>query len=175
MEIELNSSEQNQSLVATIYNNIGLAYYEQERYAEALVFYEKALAIQLKVYLNSLPPNHPLIATAYQNLSMTHFSKSESECFGNEESDHIDFTHQELKQTLDCARKTLPINSMNFPSDHHEVIRVRDWIGALEKIERARHSTVPAESWSTIDTIALLESVFAEIETGAFPLTFKPL
>jgi tetratricopeptide (TPR) repeat protein len=46
------------------YNNIGLLYNLQGRYAEALQYFQKALAIQLAV----LGENHPDVATSYNNI-----------------------------------------------------------------------------------------------------------
>ena len=53
---------------ATSYNNIGLVYYAQGNYAQALEFYNKALAIQLKV----LGENHAATATSYNNIGLVY-------------------------------------------------------------------------------------------------------
>jgi tetratricopeptide (TPR) repeat protein len=44
--------------IALTYNNLGLLYYDNGEYAEALKFYQESLEMNY----NILPPTHPLIA-----------------------------------------------------------------------------------------------------------------
>jgi len=56
-----------------IYNGLGMAKYKQGEYADAIVFYEKALDI----YGKTLPPNHPNLAKLYSNIGVTYQDMSE--------------------------------------------------------------------------------------------------
>ena len=55
---------ENNSEVATSYNNIGLIYYSQGNYAQTLEYCNKALEIYLSVFGDS----HPDVATSYNNI-----------------------------------------------------------------------------------------------------------
>ena len=56
---------------ATSYNNIGLVYDNQGNYAKALEYYEKSLAIDLKVF----GENHPDTAMSYNNIGGVYYDQ----------------------------------------------------------------------------------------------------
>jgi tetratricopeptide (TPR) repeat protein len=57
----------------SIYNQIGLAKYNQGEYKEAIKFYEKALKIKEK----TLPANHPALAIFYNNIGNVYYKMNE--------------------------------------------------------------------------------------------------
>ena len=62
---------ENNSDVATSYNNIGLVYYNQGNYAQTLEYCNKALEIYLSVFGDS----HPDVATSYNNIGLVYYSQ----------------------------------------------------------------------------------------------------
>ncbi|CAF2078155.1 unnamed protein product [Rotaria magnacalcarata] len=81
------------SLLATSYNNIGGLYYMSGNYAQALLFYKRALTMKE----NTLPPNHPSFATCYNNIGLVFDSMGKY-------SKALSF----YQQALDVDRKNLP-------------------------------------------------------------------
>lgn len=57
--------------VAKSYHNIGSVYYRQGKYEEALVQYQKALAIDLAVH----GQDHPSVADSYKNIGVVYGSQ----------------------------------------------------------------------------------------------------
>jgi tetratricopeptide (TPR) repeat protein len=58
----------NESEKGPIYHQLGWVKYNQGEYQEAIIFYEKALAIKQQ----SLPPNHPDLGASYNNIGMVY-------------------------------------------------------------------------------------------------------
>jgi tetratricopeptide (TPR) repeat protein len=79
--------------MAHSYSNIGLVDQEQDKYLEALKFYEKSLAIKQK----HLPPYHSSLSTAYNNIGLVHYSLKE-----------YDAALEHYDQSLEIQLKSLP-------------------------------------------------------------------
>ena len=79
--------------MASFYNNIGIIYREEEKYFEALDFYEKSLAIQEK----HLPADHPDLGASYNNIGGVH------DCLG-----HYDLALDHYNRSLQISLKSLP-------------------------------------------------------------------
>jgi tetratricopeptide (TPR) repeat protein len=79
--------------MAMFYNNIGIIYYEQQKYLEALDFYEKSLAIWKK----HLPSDHPALGSSYNNIGAVH------DCLG-----HYDLALEHYNRSLENRLKSLP-------------------------------------------------------------------
>ncbi len=79
--------------MAMFYNNIGIIYDEQQKYLEALDFYEKSLAIDRK----HLPSDHPDLGGSYNNIGIVH------RCLG-----HYDLALEHYNRSLEIKVKSLP-------------------------------------------------------------------
>jgi tetratricopeptide (TPR) repeat protein len=79
--------------MAMFYNNIGIIYQKQQKYLEALDFYEKSLAIQKK----DLPSDHPHLGSSYNNIGAVH------RCLG-----HSDLALEHYNRSLEIKIKSLP-------------------------------------------------------------------
>jgi tetratricopeptide (TPR) repeat protein len=85
--------------MAMFYNNIGIIYYEEEKYLEALDFYKKSLAIHVK----HLPPDHPDLGSSYNNIGIVH------RCLG-----HSDLALEHYNRSLEISLKSLPAQHPTF-------------------------------------------------------------
>jgi tetratricopeptide (TPR) repeat protein len=102
--------EDNPSL-AIVYHRTGSAYYQLERYNEALHLYQKSLAIELK----TLPDNAETIATTYSDLSTAYL--------GLEQFDEALLAGE---QAINQLLKTLPYN-------HPEVLRHQFYLETIKQ------------------------------------------
>lgn len=94
-------------LLATAYNNLGMAYGYLGQHEDALVFIQKAL----KLWEVHLTPDHLSLAVAYSNLGMTHGNLGEFE------------------EELECCVKALAIKKKYYPQDHPSMAKVYNNIG----------------------------------------------
>ena len=81
-----------------VYNELGLGYFSQGEYAEALKYFCKSLAIQRAVYGDS---DHPAIATSYNNIGSVYQSQGE------------------YAKALECYNKSLHIGLAVYGDSNH--------------------------------------------------------
>ena len=73
LQSALSKDGERHPVVATSYNNIGIAYHSQGDYAKALEYYNKSLEIRLSV----LGERHPDVATSYNNIGYIYHSQGD--------------------------------------------------------------------------------------------------
>ena len=67
---------ENHPSIASSYNNIGIVYQQQGKYAQAIENYQKSLEIKERCF----PENHPYIALSYNNIGLV-YAKQEKYAF----------------------------------------------------------------------------------------------
>ncbi|CAF1213252.1 unnamed protein product [Adineta steineri] len=92
-----------------LYYQLGLIKYKQEKYKEALTFYEKSFAI----YQKYLPPNHSDLSHSYHNIGLVHRN------MGN------------YSKALSLHEKALKIRQQSLPSNHPDVAASYNSIGSV--------------------------------------------
>ncbi|CAF1114324.1 unnamed protein product [Adineta steineri] len=92
-----------------LYYQLGLIKYKQEKYKEALTFYEKSFAI----YQKYLPPNHSDLSHSYHNIGLVHRN------MGN------------YSKALSLHEKALKIRQQSLPSNHPDVAASCNSIGSV--------------------------------------------
>ncbi|CAF1066406.1 unnamed protein product [Adineta steineri] len=92
-----------------LYYQLGLIKYKQEKYKEALTFYEKSFAI----YQKYLPPNHSDLSHSYHNIGIVHRN------MGN------------YSKALSLHEKALKIRQQSLPSNHPDVAASYNSIGSV--------------------------------------------
>jgi Tfp pilus assembly protein PilF len=94
---------------APIYNQLGLIKNRQERYEEALVFYEQSH----EIYKRTLPPNHPDLAISYNNIGLVYSNLNE------------------YSKALLSYKEALRIREESLPSNHPDLAASYNNIGIL--------------------------------------------
>ena len=96
-----------ESTKAAIYGQLGGAKYNQGDYQEAIVFYEKSLAI----YQKTLPSNHPSLASSYNNIGGAYYSMGD------------------YPKALLSNEKALAMRQQSLPSNHPDLAASYNNIG----------------------------------------------
>ncbi|UJR18382.1 hypothetical protein I4U23_005286 [Adineta vaga] len=99
---------------ASLYHQLGLAKYDQGKYREAIIYYEKSLTIKQEKFSS----NHPYLATSYNNIGNV---------YGNI-GDH--------SKALSFHKKALEIQQQFLPSNHPDVAKYYNDIGVVYDIMR---------------------------------------
>jgi tetratricopeptide (TPR) repeat protein len=96
---------------AHLFHQLGMVKSDQEKYGEAVEFYEKSLEVDKK----NLPANHPDLATSYSNIGSVHKK------MGN------------YSKALSYYEKSLEIDKKNLPANHPDLATSYNNIGLLYK------------------------------------------
>ena len=94
---------------APIYQQIGSAKQNQGEYKEAIIYYEKSLAIRQQ----SLPSNHPDLASSYNNIGAVYSMMGE------------------YSKALSSYEKSLAIRQQSLPSNHPDLAMSYNNIGSV--------------------------------------------
>ena len=103
------------------YNNMGLVYYAQGGYEQALAYYENALVIKIK----ALGEDHPNVATTYGNMGVV--------C-------RLQGTYE---QALAYYEKALAIRLKALGDDHPSVADIYNNMGLVYKIKAPTNKPWP--------------------------------
>jgi tetratricopeptide (TPR) repeat protein len=99
----------NESEKAPIYGQLGFVKDDQGEYQEAIIFYEKSLAINQQ----SLPPNHPDLASSYNNIGTVYAKMSD------------------CPKALSYYEKALAIKQQSLPPNHPDLASSYNNIGMV--------------------------------------------
>ncbi|CAF4439588.1 unnamed protein product [Rotaria magnacalcarata] len=105
--------------MAWFYNNIGIIYQEENKYFEALDFYEKSLAIKKK----HLPADHPDLGGSYNNIGIV------QDCLG-----HSDLALNHYNRSLKIRLKSLPAQHPDIASTYRNMGLVYEYKGKLNEV-----------------------------------------
>ena len=134
------------------YNNqLGYVRNAQGDYEEALLYYEKCLAMRQK----TLPANHPDLATSHNNIGMVYYSMGEY-------SKALSY----YDKCLDMKQKSLPANHPSLATSYNNIGGVYDSMGEYskalshhEKSLQIRHYSLPPHHPDIHNSLKWIESV----------------
>jgi tetratricopeptide (TPR) repeat protein len=110
--------DENHPHLASFYNNIGVIYRKQQKYLEALDFYEKSLAIRKK----HLPSDHPDLGGSYNNIACVHC------CLGRS-----DLALEHYNRSLEISLKSLPAQHPDVAMTYENMGLAYEVRGELEQ------------------------------------------
>ncbi|UJR29453.1 hypothetical protein I4U23_010665 [Adineta vaga] len=116
----------NHSKLASVLSNIGLVYFKQKNYSDALIYQKKVLNIQRKL----LHKNHHSLGGSHNNIALTYVHLHNS-----------DLALDHFHQALEILQKSLPIQHPSFATIYNNVgtiyIKKRNLQEALNNFEKA--------------------------------------
>jgi tetratricopeptide (TPR) repeat protein len=140
---------------ATFYHRLGYAKYNQGEYKEALVLYEKSLAIREQL----LPPNHPDLAKSYINIGLVYDSMGEY-------SKALSY----YEKALAIQQQSLPPTHPDLASSYNNIGNVYDNMGeyskALSSHEKAlaiRQQSLPPNHPDLAKSYGSIGSVYSKM------------
>ena len=125
----------NESKMAPIYGQIGLAKYSQGEYKEAITFYEKAM----EIYKKDLPSNNLNLAKSYMNIGNVYFNMGEY-------SKALSYNEKSLKikqQSLPPNHPNLAASYMNIGSVYFNMGEYSKALSSHEKSLEIKQQSLP--------------------------------
>ncbi|CAF1185774.1 unnamed protein product [Adineta steineri] len=118
LEIKQKLLPSNHPYLASLYNNIGVAYIKKGDCSKALSFYEKAL----EIFQETLPSDHSSLATSYNNIGRVYDDMGE----------HLKALSFH-ERALEISQKTLPSNHSLLATSYNSIGTVCNSIGEYSK------------------------------------------